>query len=774
MQFLQALAVILMPLSVLFLPGISFVPLKKNQNILAAGAKIIIWSMGVTALTTLGAAIIGIPLHAIFWLILGVTLGCIAFNRTWFFTKEHLWRVLAIIVPILFISALFSIPFFLVKDGLPTGDSQKAIFWANQITETNSLPNYSISSSQLNRDPVDFFTPALHTLTSYIQQFSIQPLTNVGFFAIVVAVSVALIGAAILKELFQDKAHVTPPLLAALLILTNIRFLRYIREPGYHYQNLLGEFFLFSMVFATLRLAKKWSWHDAALVGISGISLVFTHQFSAFIGFFIVITLGITLLAKYKNLIRQYFKHHLIGGGIIAGVLFLMIILFFSLNLQSKIPHLFTTDAHLKDLSPTLLEYPTLMGSVWFIAGIAGLLLLIKQWKDQASEKYAVSGFIAITTLLLVLSQAPRLFIDIPPVRVLFFSVVPLSITAAYFFAQLRHATLALKSQTQKAIMTGLLIALIVIPAGSSTYTAFASSTRSARTNSTLSAQQLTLIEAIKNRTSNQSDAILIDDYNKRSTSWFLLTNQPQFARIAADLERQMEEADQSDQRYALYLKQLDYEKIFSLGSREDIAHLLNKHDIKWLTGIDTASTTSFKYNPALVDIATADNTTIFEKKKDVTCPADSQCTWLLRASTLVNDIGDREDTYEHLPASLRSPNISEPQYDGRQTFRVTNAPLIPLKFNVGDYTDILWDKEHTGRPDIAVELLIDFATNPGKIFFQTPSGETQQIQSGKIIRIEANEVPFDKDGFITIILLNPDQKPVAIDLIALGLARVP
>ncbi len=47
----------------------------------------------------------------------------------------------------------------------------------------------------------------------------------------------------------------------------------------------------------------------------------------------------------------------------------------------------------------------------------------------------------------------------------------------------------------------------------------------------------------------------------------------------------------------------------------------------------------------------------------------------------------------DHLPASLSAPRLSNPEFDGKQTYRTSRAPIITLRFNEGDYVASLWNK---------------------------------------------------------------------------------
>ena len=147
----------------------------------------------------------------------------------------------------------------------------------------------------------------------------------------------------------------------------------------------------------------------------------------------------------------------------------------------------------------------------------------------------------------------------------------------------------------------------------------------------------------------------------------------------------------------------------------------------------------------------------------------------MLRPSTLVNDIGDDEDTFEHLPASLRTTRLSDAEIKNDATVRTTTAPLIGLSFNVGDYVRVLWDPERVGHPSLPIELMVTTTKRPPSLEVITPTGKVLTLPLGnQLLRIDASDVPFDEKGFIKLVLSNPDEQLVSIDRIALGLARVP
>jgi hypothetical protein len=774
MTALAVISTVIVPLLPFMLPGFALAsPPRTLAQLPAAISRTALWSI---VLLTLGS-LLAISLHLPIALAAITAVAFAVITARWHSLRQRatLWLIFIGTIPALTLFVIFAAPYLLIHDGLPTGDSQKTIFWADKIISHPALPDYAQSETLLNRDPVDFYTPGLHALTALVMQFSGHSLMAVGLFSIAAAIATAAIGFSLAALVLPKQAGWLPLLLTPLLILTNLRYLRYLREPGYHFQNIFGELLLFGLLYLALGLIQRWRWRDAVLALAATATLALTHQFSAFLAVFILLPPMVMLLHRYRRELIQATARPLLLVLIIAS---LAAIAFsgFALGLHHKVPHLFTASPHLLPLTPAPLDYPRLMGLPWLLAGLGGLVLLTRYALRRRLADTAPLGFVLSIFMLLLLSQGPRLDLDIPPVRTLFYTVIPLSITGAYLISVIsRHINKAPPALPRRALYA-LLVLLVVLSAAASLNQAYTLS-HTVRTNATLTGEELALIDRLEN---SPAGGVLIDDYNRRSASWLLLASQPMFTRIAADLERQMNEAGQSPQRYRLYLKQLDFEKIFSLGSKPELVQLLDRYNIHYLTGINGSSQSALQHNPSLAEAAAADDITLYTRSQqpagDAAGLPASLAGWLLRPSTLVNDIGDREDTYEHLPASLRSTRLSPPQADGSRTFRTTTAPLIPLKFNVGDYVRLLWDKEHTGRPDVAVELLVLAAAPENNVLtIVAPSGDVYELSlSNQPLKIPAHQVLWDKEGFITVTIQNPQARPVEIDFIALGLARTP
>lgn len=768
----DAIWVVLVPLIPIVLPGVFFVRAHTWDNLLLSGSRIILWSMGLlTLLTTLGL-LYGVPVQVVALLIAVLGLAYAILYRKSFFTRQSLWHLLAIAVPLFIAITAFTIPFLRIHDGLPTGDVQKTIIWANESIKTHRLPQYDTAITLLNRDPVDFYTPGLHAVSALVLALSSSPLTSIGIFSIVIAVCVAWVAASITKEIFDGHAHIVPPLLAAVFTLTQYRFLRYLREPGYHFQNVVGELFLFGMVLLFIRFIRRREKQDAFLFIICGSALFLSHQFSAFIAAFMILAMGLSCILVFRNRIIHAIRDHANLSLIILAVGSAGVILLFALGLGEKVPAIFTTTPHLTSLLPNITDYPSTMGEIWFFAGLIGIVLMLMEARRKDVHHRQVIVFVSGTVALLALSQGPALGIDIPPVRALFYTAVPLSIGAAYLFGKLflvvEHTY---HGKTKKIAQLAVVIAIFTA-VSVSTDKSYASLSHTVRTNSTLTGQELHLIEQLQ----GEKVGVLIDDYNRRSASWLVLSGAPMFTRIAADLERQMEESRQSKLRMDLYLRQLKYEKIVQLGSLPQVASLLAQSNIGYVTGIENASQFSFAHNPILTPVGVADDITLYKVQNTKDSCTSVECIFLLRSATLVNDIGDGMDTFEHLEVSIRSPRISEPLAQGNTTYREVASPIIPLSFNVGDYVRVLWDPNNVRRPETKLTFMLWLTRPVEGLSLLTSSGEEIPLPFKQHITVELPQhmVQINDKGFVSFSLLNARETKVPIDLIALGSSLTP
>ncbi len=773
MNFFEAILVVLMPMIPVVLPGAFFILVHDFKNLLISGARIILWSLGILTIALTTGLYIGIPVWIVAGTLVLISIANVLRHRTVFFARPTLWHAMGMIIPMTLGLALLTIPFFVIHDGLPTGDVQKTIIWAQDSLATNALPDYARSISLLNRDPVDFYTPGLHAVASLVMQMSPAPLTSIGIFAIIIALCVAWIAGAIAKEMFDNHPHIVPPILAGVFTLTQYRFLRYIREPGYHLQNVVGELLLFGMLLLFIRFVRRREPQDAILFLVTAGALFLTHQFSMFIAVFAVAAAMIAALFEYRTRIIHVMKLYARVSLLAMSCALIALAIASSLQLGNKLPALFTRTPHLKGLLPALTDYPAAMGEVWFFAGIIGIVLMVIEARRRDEHHRQVIAFASATAVILLLSQGPAIGIDIPPVRALFYIVVPCSVGAAYLFGKVLLYVRHNVHGTNKKI-SQLALALIIIAAcSSSVYRAYASLSHTVRTNSTLTGEELGLVEVVK----GEGAAILIDDYNRRSASWLVLSGRPMFTRIAADLRQQMEEAMQSKVRMDVYLKQLDFEKIFSLGSMPQITSLLAKHAIGAVTGVAGTSQTAFAHNPSLYTIGVADDITVYASKDAAEqCVPAPECTFLLRPSTLANDIGDNQDTFEHLQASIRSPRLSDPVANLEGTYRETTSSRIPLSFNVRDYVRVLWDPNKTNRPETSLTFMIFFTRVPHGLLLQTPSGAIVPIPNQKHATVELRQdmVVFDDRGFVPLTIMNPTHESIGIDLIALGPSLIP
>ncbi len=774
MTFLEAVAVILVPAIPLVLPGIGLVRAGRWQTMIGDGARISLWSLALlTVFFTLGL-IFGVPVLSTMILLLAFTVVRLLFSAP-LFSRSAIWHLLTIALLLLVASSAYIIPFLFIHDGLPTGDVQKAIIWAQQIIQTNHLPQYSDAIAQLNRDPVDFYTPGLHAVSAFVMAFSPAPLTSIGIFSIFMAVATVWIAAAVANEIFDKHPHPTPSLFAFLITLTQFRFLRYLREPGYHFQNIAGELFLFGLLLLFIRITKYQKRGDIALFIFSSIALFLTHQFSTFIGVFMIAGMFLSVLLQQRANIASFVKKNSYISILFTACATLLLLFLFSIGLAKKIPAIFTTHPHLLSSLPSFADYPALMGTFWFTTGVAGLILMLIEARKNNAHFREVLLFTAGVVPIALLSQGPALGVDIPPVRALFYLAVPLSITGSYFFSKVfyvvRHAYSGLFRMGAQAVV----FAALVIPMGASVFSAYGSLSHTVRTNSTLTPEEFALAQYIE-VASSPTDGILIDDYNRRSASWLVLAHRPMFTRIASDLQQQMEESKQSQLRQELYFHQLDYEKVISLGSLPEIGNLLAQRSITYIAGVTGSSAPGLSHNPILETVGAADDIVLFKHAKPAPACTSPTCAFLIRRATLANDIGDPTDTFEHAQASIRTPLLSESKSLGNTTYRETSSSIIPLSFNVGDYVRTIWDPNHTGTPESKLTFMLRLTRPIAGLSITLPDGSSLPLPASSeiTVAIPSNKATISDDGFIRIVIQNPRAQTIGIDLIALGPSLVP
>jgi len=771
MIVLLALATVLVPLLLFIIPGVMLV--SGSRPLLGSVAHSILWSASSWTLLLLASALLHIPGSVTALLVTLATVALILYRLPYLRHVHQWWKKLIPLAILLATYAAFTAPFVLYQDGLPTGDSQKAILWGAVEAAANHLPNYASSFALYNRDPVDFYTPGLHGMIALlIQLLPTTYLTATGLFAIVCAIAVAAVAAAVAWRLFP-RAKWAGATLTYFFVLSNIRFLRYLREPGYHLQNVVGELFLFGLILLALELLERWRWQTGVLAAMVGMSLVVSHQFSSFLAVFVLAGMVIATFLHRPELLRHFWHAHrrkvvmlLVG---IAGLVFAGLFI----GLADKLPHLFTRTPHLLGQLPTLPQFLTIMDPVWLLGGLTGLAwLFITPLLHETEQRWQRRIFVVGTALLLLLSFGPRFGIDIPPVRTLFYMAVPLSIGLAYLVTCLWRR---LSGIGRFALAIALPVTISLSLTG-----AYASLSHTVRTNSTLTPGQLYALDVVKS--APQPGGVLVDEYDRTASSWLILAGRPLFGRIASDLLQQMNEALQSKVRSNLYLNQLDYEKIFDMGSLPDVLPLLDKHQLGFIAGVDGSTLLALQHNPLLQPVAQADDMTIFTRRYPLPSspnPSTPLARWLLRPTTIVNDIGDTEDTFEHLPLSIRATRLSGPQASGATTYRTTTSSLITLEANVGDYVQALWDQDKNGIPDSSLQLQVRFhASPPHNLFLTTTTGATYRLVAASATDYYATlnpyDTPLDTQGRIALTLHNPDEQAVVLDVIALGPALVP
>ena len=139
-EFIQAVATIAVPLLVLVIPGIFFVK-KPNtvHSLIKQSAKTILWSISILTLSTL--IVTSLKLNILASLLIPFALFIYFFTtfRLHIPDRQTTYKAVSFLFLSMLVFAAFSAPFLIFHGGLPTGDSQKSILWAQNILNNKNL-----------------------------------------------------------------------------------------------------------------------------------------------------------------------------------------------------------------------------------------------------------------------------------------------------------------------------------------------------------------------------------------------------------------------------------------------------------------------------------------------------------------------------------------------------------------------------------------------------------------------------------------------------------
>lgn len=691
------------------------------------------------------------------------------------------------------------LPFVAIQRSLPTGDVQMAIFWGGKIVESAQLPDYT-EALRFNRDPADFATPALHALTAAMIQLSGDPLRGPAWLAAVSGILLAGMAAAFASLLAPRRASVLP-VLAFLLASSNARALRYTAAPGYHYQNVFGEMFLLLGFFALLssvggRGNQRTLLITAATVGL----LPLVHQFSTFFAALLLPSMLFVLLVRYRGEVTMLFRRafgarrHAAGAALVLvggmGITFL---------LQSPVAtralsRLVTPTPHLRTTLIPLSSVPELLGTPFTLLGIAGAIVAVVHLRRQSLE-WRWSLFLLWGALLILLSQGPRWFLDIPSARTLFYAITPIAVTAALAAATAGEQIRALWPRSAPfllpigfalllgpvagAQLNASLQGLDFVTPGTATFTNHAH-----HRNSTLTPATRELLSTLAEHPSCGTsipceDSVLVDAWGRRRLTWALLSPRPVLTRIGGDLAISAREASQSPQRKKQYEALLDFEKIFALGNLSVIQQLLERHGISYIGSATRSSHDVFAHNPFLEPLLSNADVTLYRVKKSGRSNAsseDSDASFLLSPTTLANDVGDTEDVHPHAQISLAATQLSEPFMEQGRTVREIVGGTAVLHLNVGTYLPERWSRDPGGLIATPLQLLLRVVSNGARGQFTLPDGtplmsfalpSTDRPQEIRFI-IPSGRLRTNARG-VASVRINLNRGPLRMDLVAAG-----
>ncbi|MDP3685891.1 MAG: hypothetical protein Q8R32_03605 [bacterium] len=699
------------------------------------------------------------------------------------------------------------LPFLTVQNGLPTGDVQQAIFWGSRVAASARLPDYT-QAIRLNRDPGDFATPALHTLTAAVMRLTGDPLRGPAWLAFLSALFLAGLAAAV-ANLLAPRYQSFLPTLSFVIAATNARALRYTAAPGYHYQNIFGELFLLTAFLGLLTAVGGRGTHRSVLLTAAAVALLpLTHQFSAFLAALFLPVVFLLLVIRYRAEVAGLLAHRFgafrrgILGSALVGAAVLATLALRSPFLSHTLGKVVTAAPHLRGLLIPPSEIPELLGIPFVFLGGVGILLTVIAIRRREFE-WRWSLLLVWIGLVFLASQGPRWLLDIPSARTLFYLATPLAVVAA---AALVRATERIRLLWPRSapVLVPAVLALALAPtvgiplnaarqgldAPTSGITGLTNHQHPR--NTTLTPETLALLDFLNQHPPVCSDSAHSDSANpapcadallvtSRRGTWTLLSPYRMFARVGSDIAVTAGEVRQSAQRRTQYETLLDFEKIVTLGSSPVIRPLLERHRIALLLGKNGLTTEVFRQNPLLEPVFATAETTLFRVREGTGVPhgssADPDAEFLLSRATLANDVGDPEDAFVHLPLPVFAPQTSDSREMSGRTIREFQSREIRLQLNAGRYIPSFWDGNGDHAVDRPIKLLLRVLPNGarGRIFvgdvliqtFVLPgSGSPHTLH----VTIPASALqPNDAGAFLIRIAL--DDGSLLLDLVAAGLS---
>ncbi len=693
------------------------------------------------------------------------------------------------------VAAFLAIPLIATHHGLPTGDIQKALFWARDIPASHRLPTYAIARG-LNRDPADFLTPGLHTFTAAVAVLGGDPLRGGAWVSFTASLILAGLASALAALITSDRLV---QLLAFLFAALNGRFLRYAFFPGYHYQNLLGEILILLALVTVLLSLERGTRRRViadrrcafmALAAIATLPLV--HQFTTFLSFFLFTALAVVLSVRHRHLVYWWWqtgtpKRRRRVAGVILAAASLLVSVFIARPFRDKLSTLFTTTPHLTSFIVPVKDYPALLGPSLIFFGILGVVFAFRDNSRRRMPRTVLALATWIATIG-ILGQGPRFFLDIPSARTLFYATTPLAVCAAYAVIRAVRAAQTRFPAANPALML-FILSVSILPFGQAAAAQLRAVANDTRVNATVTPATLALLDFLRTyhtqdlqndgTAPNNSPALLSDDWNRRRLTWAILSPYRMLSRVGGDLRVIADEARQSPTRAALYDAHLDYEKIFMAGNLPLILPLMQSHDITLLATTNGVTDDVFRANPLLEEVFRTEEATIYARRRtpfpDATAP-DSTDNFFRARTTLVNDVGDAEDVLSHTAISLASTRISGPLVRAGRTVRTTTAVELTLRVNVGSFIRPLWDPDRNNVIDVPLELFLrargeraPIAVRAGSTILGTLTLSGSEKFTDTTIKIPAHVLQIDDRGIATITLDTEDHE-VTLDRIAIGL----
>lgn len=493
---------------------------------------------------------------------------------------------------------------------MPGGDSYVAMFFAKVIESSNSIPNYPSMAEKLGRPTSAIFTPSLHFFLYFF-----KTLCGVSFEISIVFLTIFLSTISIFlifiisKKITKDS---TASFFSALFVgIGSPAILRYTNVPGFHYQNLFGDFLLLLNIYFLYFFLKSPRISNFLISLLTFLGLLFYHQLSTFIFLWVVLAESVFYVVFFK---KRFLKISLIKKIFFPILILIPISIYLtSIGGLDFFFSIFNYSSNKVDLMPSLFEYSYYSGSIVFFLSFVGVIFIIHSLYKKINI-FGNSFLLIWLCTFLLLIQAPKFYIPLHPIRILYYLWMPMSILGGISVSKIVNVSkkdFTKRGRTHRINMFILIGVIVLSPMAQVSfdytlkkyYYDFYSS-------SLLNKETIMAASYITNKEIEDSEKIVFDYSNWRGGIWLLpLTMKPVSGRIG-------DQIDLFEKNHPSRAYYEDLNLIFETESEYQRSKLLDKYNITHIYAVRGKYPKSLSIDPNLKKVNETKHILVFQVQK--------------------------------------------------------------------------------------------------------------------------------------------------------------